>query len=73
VNHQIDAMENVIFSSLPSAITVVLNVHETDLYDVSSDNLIIFCCIRQSRPNRELLVVIAGRIVQLIDSMIIVS
>lgn len=73
MNRQIDAMENVIFSSLPSAITVVLSIHKTDLYDVSSDNLIIFCCIRQIMPNRELLVVIAGRIVQLIDSMIIVS
>jgi hypothetical protein len=73
VNRQIDAMENVIFSSLPSATTVVLSVHEIDLDDVSSDSLIIFCCIWQIMPNRELLVVIAGRIVQLIDSMIIVS
>lgn len=73
MNRQIDAMENVIFSSLPSAITVVLSVHEIDLDDVSSDNLIIFCCIWQIMPNRELLVVIASRIVQLIDSMIIVS
>jgi hypothetical protein len=73
VNRQIDAMENVIFSSLPSAITVVLSVHEIDLDDISSDSLIIFCCIWQIMPNRELLAVIAGRIVQLIDSMIIVS